>query len=77
MTVVLFSWGKSIEGGTAEALTFALDQATERGAEMRWAVTAELEQEAVALAAHHGVRHVDVIDTAADGVDARVAVFAG
>ena len=77
MTVVLFSWGKSIEGGTAEALSFALDQAAERGAELRWAVMAELEHEALALAAHHGVRHVDVIETPAHDVDARVAVFAG
>ncbi len=77
MTVVLFSWGKNIEGGTAEALSFAADLAAERGTEMRWAVMAELEHEATALAAQYGVRYVDVIETPAHDVDARVAVCAG
>ena len=77
MDVVLFSWGEKIEGGAAEALTLAADLAAGRGLELRWAVTAELEREAAALAALHGVRHVDVIDVSPQGVDARVAVLAG
>jgi len=77
MTVVLFSWGETIEGGTAEAVTFAVDLAAERGTEMRWVVTAELEHEAATVAARHGVRCLDVIEASPQGVDARVALFTG
>lgn len=76
MTVVLLSWGDSIEGGTAEALTLAADLAAGSGTELHWAVTTRLEQAAAALAGRYGVRRLDVIDAAAAGVDALVALFA-
>ena len=76
MTIVVLSWGEAIEGGTAEALTLAAQLAAATGAELRWAVTAALEPAAAALAAHHGVKRLDVIDAAPKGADAVVAVFA-
>lgn len=76
MTVVLFSWGEKIEGGTAEALTLAAGIAAGRGTQVRWVVTSALEQEARALAALHDVSRLDVIDASPRGVDACVTVFA-
>lgn len=76
MTVVLLSWGDAIEGGTAEALTLAAELAAGSGAELRWAVTAKLEQAAAAIAGKYGVRRLDIIGAEPRGADALVAIFA-
>jgi electron transfer flavoprotein alpha subunit len=76
MTIVLLSWGDTLEGGTAEALTLASRLAAAQSAELRWAVPAALEAAAAPLAASHGVQRLDVLDAAPKGADALVAVFA-
>lgn len=76
MTVVLFSWGDAIEGGTAEALTLADALAQAGGAELHWVVTAGLEAAAAQIAGRYGVRRLDVLDAGLTGHDERVASFA-
>lgn len=75
MAVVLLSWGQTIEGGTAEALTLAADLAASSGTELHWAVPAALHESAAAMAGRFGVRRLDVIDAAPVGADACVALF--
>lgn len=79
MSIVLCSWGRSIEGGTAEALTLARRLSAESGAELRWVVAGAAAAEAGALAARHGVAVLDVISDPrldAGAPDAVVAALA-
>lgn len=79
MSIVLCSWGRSIEGGTAEALTLAHRLSVESGMALRWVVAGTAVPEADALAGRHGVTGLDVISDPrldAGAPDAVVAALA-
>lgn len=79
MSVVLCSWGRTIEGGTEEALTLARQLAADRGQELRWLVAGTAAAGAEALASRHAVGRLDVVaDPRLDaaGPDVLVAALA-
>lgn len=64
MSIVLCSWGRTVEGGTEEALTLARGLASQRGTELRWLVAGAAAELAAPLAAKHGVAALDIVNDA-------------
>lgn len=69
MSVVLCTWGNTIEGGSREALTLARKTAAARGVALNWLVIGGAANDAAAIAAEYGVASLDVI------TDAKLAEF--
>ncbi|RLQ21091.1 electron transfer flavoprotein subunit alpha/FixB family protein [Seongchinamella sediminis] len=61
MSIVLCTWGNSIEGGTEEALSVAHKLSVTTGQELNWAVIGAATAEAAALAGKYGVASLDRI----------------
>lgn len=79
MSVVLCSWGDTIEAGTAEALSLALAYSQAIGAELNWLVIGPMADSVQAMAASYGVVNLDTIEhpkLAAFGPDMLVAALA-
>lgn len=79
MTVVLCTWGNTLEGGTREALTLARKTAAASSLPLHWVVIGAAAQDAPAVAAEYGVAGLDVISDAKlaqFGPDALVAALA-
>lgn len=76
MSVVLCSWGESIEGGTEETLSLAGKLSRSRGLELDWLVIGGLAEAAAAIAGKYGVTHIDHIAQAQQGPDALLAALA-
>ncbi|CAB1369269.1 protein of unknown function [Denitratisoma oestradiolicum] len=79
MTVVLCTWGNTLEGGTEEALTLARQFAAANGAALNWVVIGPAANDAAQIAGQYGVASLDVISDAklaGFGPDALVASLA-
>lgn len=79
MTIVLCTWGETIEGGTEEALTMARKLSHDAGIDLHWVVIGAAAGEAEPLAATHGVSRLDRIadeKLAQFGPDAMVEALA-
>ena len=79
MTVVLCTWGNTLEGGTREALTLARKTAAASNLPLHWVVIGPAANDAAAVAAEYGVNGLDVISDAKlaqFGPDALVAALA-
>jgi electron transfer flavoprotein alpha subunit len=79
MTVVLCSWGDTIEAGTEESLSLALAYSQSIGAELSWLVIGALSAAAQEMAARCGVANLDTIehpDLVDFGSDKMVAALA-
>lgn len=61
MTVVLCTWGNSIEGGTEEALTLAHKVSCESGTDLNWLVIGGADDAAIKIAGRYGVTSLDTI----------------
>lgn len=61
MTVVLCTWGDTIEGGTEEALTLASQYSAATGAELNWLVIGGAADSAIELAGNYGVGKLDTM----------------
>ncbi|MBP9713990.1 MAG: electron transfer flavoprotein subunit alpha/FixB family protein [Sterolibacterium sp.] len=78
MSVVLCTWGNTLEGGTREALTLARKTAAAQNLPLHWVVIGPAANDAPAMAAEYGVQGLDVINDAklaAFGPDALVAAL--
>ncbi len=64
MSVVLCTWGNTIEGGTAEALTLAHKLSVAARSELNWVVIGSAGDNASELAAKYGVARLDRISDA-------------
>jgi len=68
MSVVLCTWGNTIEGGTEEALTVAGKLSRDSGTDLNWVLIGDVAAAAEELAARYGVASVDTIsDTRLEG----------
>ena len=79
MSVVLCTWGNTLEGGTREALTLARKTAAAQNQPLHWVVIGAAANDAPAVAAEYGVQGLDVINDAklaSFGPDALVAALA-
>jgi electron transfer flavoprotein alpha subunit len=61
MSIVLCTWGNTVEGGTAEALTLAQQLSSSLGSDFNWVVIGPVAGEVSELAATYGVTHLDKI----------------
>jgi electron transfer flavoprotein alpha subunit len=59
MTVVLCTWGNTLEGGTEEALTVAHKLSVEAGLDLNWVVIGSAGDSAGELAGKYGVTRID------------------
>ncbi len=78
MTLVLCTWGNTLEGGTREALTLARKTSAACGLPLHWLVIGPAAQDAAAIAGEYGVASLDVINDAKltqFGPDALVAAL--
>ncbi len=78
MTILLCSWGNTIDGGTEEALTLAHKVSAAAGADLTWLVIGGMADEAAAIAGKYGVKNLDKINDAkleGFGPDALVAAL--
>ena len=76
MSVVLCSWGESLEGGTEETLSLAGRLSRSQGQDLDWLVIGGLGEAASAIAGRYGVAHIDRIAQAQQGPDALLAALA-
>ncbi len=79
MTVVLCSWGDTIEAGTEESLSLAWSYSQSIGAELSWLVIGAMSSASQDIAARCGVANLDTIehpDLADFGPDKLVAALA-
>jgi electron transfer flavoprotein alpha subunit len=77
MSVVLCSWGETVDGGTEETLSLAGRLSRARAVALDWLVIGAMADAAPQIAASHGVAHIDRIGGATPGPDALVALIAG
>ena len=77
MSVVLCSWGVTVDGGTEETLSLAGRLSRARAVALDWLVIGAMADAAPQIAASHGVAHIDRIGGATPGPDALVALIAG
>ncbi|PLW69184.1 electron transfer flavoprotein subunit alpha/FixB family protein [Pseudohalioglobus lutimaris] len=59
MSVVLCTWGNTIEGGTEEALSLAHKLSNSKAVELNWLVIGAAADSANDIAAKYGVAHID------------------
>lgn len=79
MTVLLCSWGNTVEGGTEEALTLARKTSQAAGAALDWLVIGRMADQAASIAGKYGVRNLDKVNHAkleSFGPDALVTALA-